>query len=131
MDTWFQRFPLRARSTSHSSKDLFCLYSPLSFGRLEALLGVNRLTLFLLFRAYGRIPGKLKGHPHFEVPFLSWFLSKKPNQMSTCQNCSVQSIRSDCSHKCAEMETYCGSFLICISPPKACTVNLHQQWKQK
>lgn len=92
MDTLFQRSPLRARLTSHSLKDLFCLCklnslkiwihkslhtfllsfimlltlkkthhhpqtkpltsplslsdSPLSFGRLKALLGVNRLTFF-------------------------------------------------------------------------------------
>lgn len=42
--------------------------------------------------------------------------------MSTCQNCCIQSIRSDCTHNCAEMETHCGSFLICISPQK------HVQW---
>lgn len=51
--------------------------------------------------------------------------------MSTCQNCCIQSIRSDCTHNCADMETYCGSFLNLYFSPKACTVNLHQQWKQK
>jgi len=91
MDTWFQRSPLRARSTSHSSKDLFCLYTPLSFGRLKVLLGVNRLTFFLLFRAYDRILGKLKGHPHFEVPFLSWFLSKKQTR---CQHAKTAAFKA-------------------------------------
>lgn len=91
MDTLFQRSPLRARSTPHSSKDLFLSLFPSVIWKTQSFTGSQPADPFLLFRAYDRIAGKLKGHPHFEVPFLPWFLSKNQTR---CQHAKTAAFKT-------------------------------------
>lgn len=126
MDTLFQRFPSRAK-ISNSLEDLLSSLFP--FGRPEdsKLNRESPADLFLMFfcRAYDRTARKLKGHPHYEVPFRPLFLSKHQNQMSKCQEGS----RTDCCHWCAEVKTFLDLNFLHFSH-NARTVNVHWEWKQ-